>query len=729
MWLKQFLGWVCRINLIVVVALTVAAALTPTSYWWSIVALLGGCLAVQGMAYRLVASGQLTRGGLLSSLAVIVVSLSNALIEPTSWIISLLLLSLALVISLPYLSARALRLLLGLTSLCIPLILVKAYRDGLFPHNSWLATIALLFGMLTVMLFTHWRLSQYHAQMNALIGQSAVAQRSLEEVNASLAREVLSGVDRAAHLLALSQLTSDYIYSMKVLPDGEIENEWMTDAFQRITGYSPDELGSRGLWLTIIHPEDREQTIVMLDKHRAGRSTVFEFRVVRPDGEIRWVREVTKPELDADSGRVVRVLGAAQDITEQRRAEHERQDIERKMLEAQKLESLGVLAGGIAHDFNNLLTVIQGNLSLITSLIEPDSSLHTRLSRIDLATQRAADLTRQMLAYAGKGRFVVQIVDINVVLREMTPLLESSIGKHADLTLAAGLGLPPLEVDVTQINQVVMNLVINASEAMAERGGRVEIATSAALLSELPPGAVISPQAFQPGPYVCLTVRDAGAGMSEETIGRIFDPFFTTKFAGRGLGLAAVQGIVRAHLGVLAVQSAPGSGTTFRIFLPVAIDEMLEQEERGQPPLARIGAPSPAAPLRIGAPSPAASLRTVMLVIDDEEAVRLTVAQILAQLGFEVLLATNGRDGVAAFCNNHSRIGCVFLDLTMPQLSGEKALELIRAFDPSVPVVLMSGYSNDDVTARIALANPPLFIQKPFGIQEIRTIVEQLQLA
>ena len=369
--------------------------------------------------------------------------------------------------------------------------------------------------------------------------------------------------------------------------------------------------------------------------------------------------------------------------------------MERKLQESQKLESLGILAGGIAHDFNNLLTGILGNASFARMDIPPNSPAQPSLEQVEIAAQRAADLCKQMLAYSGKGRFVVQQLDLSAVVRETADLLQVSISKSCVLKYALAPNLPAISADVTQIRQIIMNLVINASEAIGERSGVISVATGVmtadrTYLTE----AYLSPN-IPEGKYVFLEVSDNGTGMTGETRARIFDPFFTTKFTGRGLGLAAVLGIVRGHSGALKVYSEVGRGTTFKLLLPCA------------------GGPADAAP-DAPAGTPAWRGSGTVLVVDDEETVRAITRRMLERIGFEVLQASNGHEALEIFHRESARIVGVLLDLTMPELDGNATFTELRRLDPEVRVLLMSGFNEQDAITRFAGKGLAGFIQKPF---------------
>ncbi len=407
---------------------------------------------------------------------------------------------------------------------------------------------------------------------------------------------------------------------------------------------------------------------------------------------------------------------AQQELADRRRAEEQRLAIERKMQEAQKLESLGVLAGGIAHDFNNLLQVILGNTALVHGELPPGSHYRASLDAVESAARRATDLTQQMLAYAGKGRFVVQRLDLNVVVAEMTTLLQSSIGKNVTLRYHLGADLPQIEADATQIRQIVMNLIINASEAIGAAEGTITLFTRVTPVDRAYLDTTYLAPDLPAGPYICFEVADTGRGMDTETLAKIFEPFFTTKFTGRGLGLAAVLGIVRGHGGALKVQSQHGRGTTFTLLFP----GLAWEQQRGG--LKRHPAAEPREQAR--AALPAGSGGTI-LVIDDEEGVCKIAARMLQHFGFKVLTAPDGRTGVEMFRADPDAVAAVLLDLTMPRMSGEQTFRELQQIKSDTPIVLMSGYTEEEATQRFDGMNLASFIQKPFTLKELRERVQQ----
>jgi len=412
------------------------------------------------------------------------------------------------------------------------------------------------------------------------------------------------------------------------------------------------------------------------------------------------------PIIDAQGGfRGYR--GIDRDITGRKRAEEERLHLERRVLHAQKLESLGVLAGGIAHDFNNLLVAILGNAEL--AMLEMPSAAPGRDAVVDIrqAALRASELTNQMLAYSGKGRFVVEAIDLGALVRETARLLEVSVCKSAQLQYELGDRLPAVDADAAQLRQVVMNLVTNASEAIEDREGDGVIVLRTSLVHvghHGVPGAAPN-EDLPAGVYVALDVADTGCGMTEEVKARIFDPFFTTKFQGRGLGLAAVQGIVRGHGGTLTIESEPGRGTCIRVVLPVG---------------SRKVNPS-------SAPSSVSSRlwqgSGTVLVIDDDGAVRMIASRILERMGFTVQTAENGAVGLDVFRARMHEIAFVLLDLTMPVMGGEQTFTELRRLRGDVRVILASGYNEQDATSRFAGAGLAGFIKKPFTIEELGAVI------
>jgi PAS domain S-box-containing protein len=466
----------------------------------------------------------------------------------------------------------------------------------------------------------------------------------------------------------------------------------------RLLGYdSPGEMTGRRV-AEYIAPSslaifgDRQRRL----RETAGVVPAQEMDFVRRDGSIVAV-EAASVSTVHEGNRAVLVF--ARDMTGRNEAERSRLELERKLLETQKLESLGVLAGGIAHDFNNLLVAIMGNASL--AMAEAPPALREYLAEIETASQRAADLARQMLAYSGKGRLVVEPVEMSTLVEEMGHLLRVSMPKKTSLQLDLGAGVPAVDADPTQIRQIVMNLVINAAEAIGDSGGLIRVSTGV-MHADGPylHGASFSSDVAE-GDYVFVEVADTGTGMSEATKARIFDPFFTTKFTGRGLGLAAVLGIVRGHGGALRVDSEEGKGTAFRLLLPPASHG---SRHAGQPRVTADGGEA---------------LGGTVLVVDDEESVRAIAARMLERLGFRVLQAGDGEEGVAALRSQLDDIRLVLLDLMMPRMAGEETFHRMLSLKPGLKIVMMSGYNEQEIASRFKAERPVGFIQKPFTFADL----------
>jgi PAS domain S-box-containing protein len=420
-----------------------------------------------------------------------------------------------------------------------------------------------------------------------------------------------------------------------------------------------------------------------------------------PTGETREYEYIFVPVLAAN-GSVEAVAGSTRDVTDRNRAAEQERERQALLLDSARLESLGVMAGGIAHDFNNLLVGILGNASLLAETApEEDRAI---AAEIVLAAERAADLTSQMLAYSGKGRFVVEALDVNTLIRENLTLLRAFLSRNVEVGIEFGCDACFVDADRTQLHQVIMNLLVNASEAVGDQPGRVSIRTRIVARREERFSNLVH-ATLPPGKYALLEIADNGSGMSAETLKKIFDPFFTTKFTGRGLGLAAVLGIVKGHRGDIEVESTPGVGTTFRVFLPVA---------------SQVDAPSFEAD-EVSRQKPAE--RTV-LVVDDEEIVRKTAATALKHNGFNVLLASNGAEALDILRGGAS-VSAVILDLTMPVMTGEQALPLIREICPGVPIILSSGYNEAEVSRRFSTAGLAGVLQKPYTVSAITAKLTQ----
>ena len=458
---------------------------------------------------------------------------------------------------------------------------------------------------------------------------------------------------------------------------------------------------------TSLHPPGTQERYAEMFRRHFDEGSAF-----GDEAEILTATGKTKPvqitaSLPTMGGRIV-VQGVFRDISERRQAEEEKRRLEERMQQAQKMHSLGVLAGGIAHDFNNMLCGMLGGAEL--ALMDGGVTFQVRehLQHVKKTAQQATELCRQLLAYSGKGRFVVETVELAKVVQEMVHLLEVSISKKAVLRIEEAAGSPPVEADISQLRQIVLNLVINASEALEDRSGTIRISTGAMECDASYLADTWLDEGLPGGCYAFLEVSDTGQGMDLETRARIFDPFFSTKFAGRGLGLAATLGIVRGHRGAIKLYTEPGSGTTFKVLLPA----------------------SPAAenPVATAGEAAAKSWRGTgtILLVDDEETVRAVGKRMLEALGYTVLLAGDGREGIEVFAERGDEIDLVVLDMTMPHLDGEETFRELRRLRPATKVILISGYCEQDAVSRFTGKGLAGFIQKPLTMAMLREKLERV---
>ena len=501
-------------------------------------------------------------------------------------------------------------------------------------------------------------------------------------------REAEHSQQEKAQLLDLAR---DAIFSLDF--DGTVRF-WNSGA-ERLYGWTRDEvIGKRAHeLLQTIFPEALTEIEIQLVTRGHWEGEVVHMR--RDGTPLRMMSRWALRK--GDEGRPAGILEINSDITEKRR-------IEEQLQHTQKLESLGVLAGGVAHDFNNLLTGILGNASLAHDALPGTHPNRDLLAEVMKAAERAADLTRQMLAYAGKGRFVMKTLDLSKLVSEISGLIQTSIPKYVQVRHALADGLPGIDADPGQLQQIVMNLVINAAEAIGPDGGSVLVRTGVQHVDENSVGKMSSTgEVLRPGDYVLLEVVDTGSGMSPETLARIFDPFFTTKFAGRGLGLSAVLGIVRSHHGAMKVVSTPGKGTSFRVLFPASVNRL-----------------ETVAPVQAGSLSGSGTV----LVVDDEEIVRQTAAHTLQRYGYRTMAAEDGSRAIEIYKREPQRISLVLLDLTMPGVSGEEALRQLQGINAEVRVLLSSGYNEMEAVQRFAGKGLAGFIQKPYTAAALAEMVK-----
>jgi len=484
---------------------------------------------------------------------------------------------------------------------------------------------------------------------------------------------------------------------------------YASPSIQTIVGYNPDEILTRTPE-AFIHPDDLStinETLSRVVSEQGKTLPLSEFRLKHKKGHY-----VTLDGLVTSMFEVPGVNGIVcnfRDITEHKRDEEERRQLEIQIQHAQKLESLGVLAGGIAHDFNNILMAILGNADLALDEIPEPLNAKDNINSIIKSSKRAAELCRQMLAYSGKGKFIIQTLNMVDVIKEMAPMLNVSISKKITLNYNLTDNIPPIEADSSQLSQVVMNLVTNASEAIGNKNGTVSISTGVMECDRSYLTETYLDDNLLEGFYCYIEVADTGCGMDCETVDRIFDPFFSTKFTGRGLGMAAVLGIVRGHNGAIKVKSEPGEGATLKVLFPSSI--------KANPPAAT--------PDDEDQRKDHWSGNGMILLVDDEEDILSVSKQLLEKLGFQVLLANNGQKCIDVFKDYKDLISCVILDLTMPIMDGEATFKELRQIDKNVCVIISSGYNEQDVTQRFSGEKLGGFIQKPYTFDNISAVVKK----
>jgi PAS domain S-box-containing protein len=484
----------------------------------------------------------------------------------------------------------------------------------------------------------------------------------------------------------ISEVVSDYAFAYWVDADGTTILEWVTDAMTRLLGYTPEEMRTSSARNKIVHSEDLPIAARRQQRLLAGQSDISEYRMIAKDGQTLWLRFYSRPVWDAAAGRVVRIYGAVQDITQIKQ-------LEQQLNQAQKMEAIGRMAGGIAHDFNNLLTVIFGNVELLLFAIPEGDPIRQDAEQIRHAADRAAALIRQMLAISRRQMLEPRRLDLNTVVADTSRLLKRSIGEDIQLFLQLAPDLGPVHADPGQLEQVLMNLVMNARDAMPS-GGMLTIETANVAVHE---AYVCGHVGVERGSYIVLTISDTGVGMDAATRARIFEPFYTTKPAGKGtgLGLATVHGIVAQSGGHIWVYSEPGYGTTFKIYLP-RIDAAGEAPRSSEPP--------PQAP-----PGDA-----TILLVEDEPLLRSLVGRVLLGYGYRILEAEDGPAALRVADAHEGSIDLLLTDVIMPGgINGHQLAEQVIARRPAIKVLYMSGYT-EMVTAQMLIANGQAFVQKPF---------------
>jgi PAS domain S-box-containing protein len=453
------------------------------------------------------------------------------------------------------------------------------------------------------------------------------------------------------------------------------------------------------------HPEDREaaKACLTVPTRTAPDREGVELRLEGRDGRTIWV-ELLSSRIEFDGTPAIQTT--VTDVTARLEADRQRQEIETRMHDAQRLESLGVLAGGIAHDFNNLLSAIMGNAELMRQQAQSDPDLATHVKEIAHAADRAADLCRQLLAYSGRKTLSKQPVDLNLLVEDAARLLDVTVSKRIQLVRELASGLPAIFADGSQVRQVLLNLITNASEALGDSPGRIVLRTGSKDLDRADLGGYALGDRLAPGRYIHFEVEDNGCGMADGIRSRIFEPFFTTKFTGRGLGLAAVRGIVQGHGGALKVETSVDHGTRIRVVFPASSMPVQGKAERQPPTQCWCGSGT-------------------ILLADDEVAPRTVTARFVNRIGFDCVQAENGEEALRMFLEAPGRFNLVILDVVMPVMDGPCCFRALRQVRPDLPVLFVSGYDAESLKSDL-MNEAVAFLQKPFRMDDLLDRVRAL---
>jgi PAS domain S-box-containing protein len=499
----------------------------------------------------------------------------------------------------------------------------------------------------------------------------------------------------------IADAVTDYIFTAHI-EDGKVVKTVHGPGCIAITGYSTGEFAADPyLWFNMVVPEDRDHVQKYASRILTGQHLdPVEHRIRRKDGRVRWVLNTPVPHHDS-SGALISYDGLISDITLRKRAEKEKERLEAQNRQLQKSESLGRMAGAIAHHFNNQLGVVIGNLEMAIDDLPQGAGPVNSLTAAMNASLRAAEISGLMLTYLGQPSGKHEPLDLSEACRRSLPILRAAMPGEFLLESDFPAPGPVVRANGNQIQQVLTNLATNAGEAFAEGAGSIHLCVKTVFPSDIP-AAYRHPMDWQPQDhaYACLEVADTGCGIADRDIEKLFDPFYSSKFTGRGLGLPVILGIVKAHGGVVTVESEPGRGSTFRVFLPVSEEKL-----------------RPQAGPEFQTPETAGS--GTILLVEDEEMVRDMTEAMLARLGFTVLAAKDGVEAVEVFRRRRDEIRCVLCDLTMPLMNGWETLTALRKLAPGVPMVLASGYNKAQAMAGDHPELPQAFLGKPYKLKEL----------
>ena len=516
--------------------------------------------------------------------------------------------------------------------------------------------------------------------------------------------------DELARILAS---VGECLWSLRIAPDGRIEEDFISPAIEGICGYPPEQIKTPiqafaaevvnledDPWIRLVVPEDRDRCVKVFDEIYAGTldRSVHEYRLTRSDGEIIWIRDNCVATRHPPGA--VQLDGVLTDVTAHKQAQLDQRKLEKRIQQTQKLESIGILAGGVAHDFNNLLVVIMGNADLAVSSGNCPGHIRERMQEIETAAQRAAELCRELLVYSGRAPYVTAPINLVDLIQEMEKLLRVANSPGVWIEIDFPDEIARIDGDAAQLRQLVMNLITNAVDSFKGESGRIQISIEERWCEEADLANTFTHESLPAGQYVLFSVSDTGCGMTEETLSRIFDPFFTTKLTGRGLGLAAALGIVRGHNGAFCVTSELGVGTRSLVYFPALTKTQIEPAT---------GTVKAAAQQTSG----------VVLLVDDEDAVRRIGSLMLERLGVKVVAVASGEEALRIMDSGAHDLRCVILNLMMPGLSGTDTLRAIREKNQSLPVLIVTGYGESDASELLGGLSATGLLAKPFTSEQL----------